>query len=957
MLAPGHRGSRLTVVRRSLGRNFGVAAVVATLLAVIFPGLALAEHPSAKASAAQADVGWDSFGNTPDQNRHSPLTLINEGNVSSLGRLYTVDFRTLDPTVRLGEQSYPIERNGVLYMTTNDGNVWALNATTGAVKWRWTPNDVAVFSDFGIVANRGVAVCDGRVFVMTLDMRVIAINQATGQLEQEVPIAKAVPGATVGYGYSETSAPICYKHTLVLGAAGSEYGVRGFVEAYHTNNLRPAWPNPFWTVPPNGTEWRRLDPLAGGGVNWTPETIDPKTDTLYFGTGSATPLYFPAIRPGSDPRADSVIAVNLKTGRMDWWQQQMSFNEWSYDTSQPPLVYTASVAGKRQRIVSVGTMEGVWFAYNAQTGRPIYQEVKVLDHTEHPALKPGKPVTVFPSSIGGFNYSPASFDPKDQYVVNAAAETGAVLIQAKLTKLQRKQKFTLGDVFLGLSNGDFGASDLGFHDYGSLSAISLASGKVVWKDKTPQPERGGITTTASGLGIAGGGDGVLRIFDVKTGKILWTFQTGHQIAAGASVFSIAGKEYIAITVGGTPTSSNGGTATQLQVFGLGGSSQQSPAPSIPAQAASVSRPASLPAATKHGRLAHRRHRVAATVAATGKARIAAASPVVVQPWNPNTSNVQTVSARLLWNNQPVVGAHVLVGQFPVPRATDKNGSFSYDLDTTQAARHPIRVSSVAGATVSGKALTPGQKRTIMGAAGGFAAYYGITGVHATVRQDGSVLVTGKTSDSSHTAPPPVHLVTYTLRGRVTDAEGKPVQGAIVVTRTQDRNYWTRSDPTNAQGYYTSFFPASDQTDDNPVSMAVGVALGNVSYGGTLGVNTNFARLQSSVMNVQLGSGTSFTISPPTAYNTVVLDGLTIGVRTGGKVIRPLSAHWPTKRGKFSLVLPSSVRGKVVSFFENQFHTTSRFLTSPGGRVDLKSYPRRIAGTIPRDLARVTIPRG
>ena len=132
---------------------------------------------------------------------------------------------------------------------------------------------------------------------------------------------------------------------LIVGAAGSEYGVRGFVMAYHTD-LTPAWPNPFWTIPPAGTEWRRHGTLVGGGVVWTPTTVDTTTNTLYFGTGSATPLYFPSIRPGSNPRADSLIAVNLATGRMKWWQQQMAHNEWSYDTAQPPLVYNAKVGGK-----------------------------------------------------------------------------------------------------------------------------------------------------------------------------------------------------------------------------------------------------------------------------------------------------------------------------------------------------------------------------------------------------------------------------------------------------------------------------------------------------------------------------------------------------------------------------------------------------------------------------------
>ena len=550
------------------------ALIVAALASGVVGGGAAARN-------TVADVGWGGFGNTPDENRHSPLTQVDVGNVSKLGRLFTVDFRQIDPTVRRGEQSYPVEANGTLYVTTNDDNVWALDATTGKVKWRWTPGDVAVFRNFGIVANRGVALCDGHVFVLTLDMTIVSLDPTTGQLQRQVPIAKAVPGASSNYGYSETSAPICADHRVIVGAAGSEYGVRGFVMAYHTD-LTPAWPNPFWTIPPAGTSWRKYGTLVGGGVVWTPTTVDPTTNTLYFGTGSATPLYFPQIRPGSNPRADSLIAVNLATGRMKWWQQQMAHNEWSYDTAQPPLVYTGKVGGKKERIVSVATMEGVWFAYDAASGRPIYQRIKVIDRTEHPALQPGKPVAVFPGSIGGLNYSPASYDPHTNYVFNAAAETAALDTQAVLTPTEKKRKFNLGDVFLGLANGNFGTLLPGWHDHGSVSAIDVNTGKRVWKFNTPEPERGGVTTTDSGIGFSGDGDGVLRAFDLKTGKILWTFQTGAQIASGASLYSVGGKEYVAITVGGTPTSSGGGTASQLQVFGLGGSQQQSPAPQLPA---------------------------------------------------------------------------------------------------------------------------------------------------------------------------------------------------------------------------------------------------------------------------------------------------------------------------------------------------------------------------------------
>src|SRR6185436_9131462 len=152
---------------------------------------------------------------------------------------------------------------------------------------------------------------------------------------------------------------------------------------------------------------------------------------------------------------DSVIAVDLSTGKLKWWQQQLASNQWSYDSSQPPLVYTAKIGGKDRRIVSIATMEGVWFAYDAATGAPIYQRVKVIDNVEHPDLKAGKPVVVYPASIGGLNYSPASFDPQTGYVYNAAAETAAVFVQQTSTQQQR-QAMLAGDVFLGLANGDYG---------------------------------------------------------------------------------------------------------------------------------------------------------------------------------------------------------------------------------------------------------------------------------------------------------------------------------------------------------------------------------------------------------------------------------------------------------------------------------------------------------------------
>jgi alcohol dehydrogenase (cytochrome c) len=903
---------------------------------------------SAGTKASGPNVGWGGFGNTPNELRHSGLTQITKGNVDGLGRVVTVDFHAIDAGVRRGEQSYPVVANGTMYVTTNDDNVWALDATTGKVKWRFQPDNGGVFKNFGIVANRGVALCDGKLFILTLDMTIISLNPANGNLIKRVGIAQAVPGASSNYGYSETSAPICANHRLVVGAAGSEYGVRGFVMAYHTD-LTPAWPNPFWTIPPEGTSWRRFARLAGGGVVWTPTSIDTSTNTLYFGTGSATPLYYPAFRPGPNPRTDSLIAVNLSTGKMKWWQQQMGFNEWSYDTAQPPLVYNARVGGKTRHIVSVGTMEGVWFAYDAKTGQPIYQRVKVIDRTEHPPLQPGKPVAVYPSSLGGLNYSPASYDPGTNYILNAASETAALMTQTKLSPTEKKRKRLLGDIFLGLSNGDFGSFLPGWHDHGSISAIDVNTGKQVWKFKTPEPERGGVSTTDSGLGFAGGGDGVLRAFDLKNGKVLWSFQTGHQIAAGPAIYSVDGKQYIAITSGGTPTSSNGGIASELQIFALGASKTESKPPlrTLANATAPVVQATPKAAAAPVAQVAAR---------AGGAGRMSTQKRLVVQPWKASSNNTRGAVGRVFYGSRPVAGAVVRVGGYTIPQATAKDGTFVYPVDITVARRYIATVTGTTRAMVGGHALSAAQRSALLGTQAGVNVGYAIDGLKAQRQSNGTVLVTGRVHDSAGGAPPPVVLYTYQLSGVVTDPAGKPVQGAIVVTRTADRDFWTFSSPSDAQGRYTSFFSASDEQGADPVPLAVQVAVGPVSYGGATGTNFNFKRLHSSSVNIQLPNATTkpLPVTAPASYTGAVYEGLVVGVTVGGKVVKPLSETWPDARGTFRMVLPASVRGKTLHFWENRRQFFSRFSAAPGKAVDLASWPSGLGDATPVGLASLDV---
>ncbi len=908
---------------------------------------------SADPAASTATVNWSSFGNTLDQNRYSPLTTIDPGNVGQLGRAFTVDLNKIVPGIKKGQQTYPIVVNGTMYITSGDDQVFAVNAATGALLWHYAPDNIATFKNFGIVANRGVAYCDDRVFLLTLDMTIVALDPATGQQLARVPISNAVPGAQANYGYSETSAPICADHRLIVGAAGSEYGARGFVMAYNTPSLTPAWANPFWTIPPNDTEWRKAARIVGGGVVWTPTTVDTTTHTLYIGTGAATPPYYPSLRPGPDPRSDSIIAIDLVTGQMKWWQQQLSSNQWSYDTSQPPMVYTAKIGGKSQRIVSVATMEGVWFAYNAATGAPIYQRVKVIDNVEHPNLQPGKPVVIYPSSLGGLNYSPASFDPQTQYVYNAASETASVLVQQTSAEEER-QALLGGDVFLGLANGDYGQYlQTGWKDYGSVSAIDVATGKRVWKFDTPQPERGGPTTTASGLGFVGGGDGVLRAFDVRTGKVLWTFQTGYQIADGPSVYAVNGTEYIAVGVGGTPTSSSGGTvASQVQVFSLGGSTAQSTPPTI---TAGVRQSASAAAAQAPRSVAISRRENSSI------ARITAPGALFVRSWDANSSNTQMVQGHVTLAGKPVAGAVVDIdGWAAAP--TDQTGAFEYPADITTAARHVATVADVSAATVGGKKLPAAVRSQLLGRTTGISVGYSVSGLSAHVQSGGDVVVSGRLAygDSPAAAPPTVLLYSYELTGKITDANGNPVKGAIVTTRTNDRQYWTQSRPTGANGAYASFLVAADQEGDNPVPMEVGIAVGNTSYAEPLTDQIEFAKLKSATLNVQLpatpGGALVKSSLNPQAIPGAIYQGLLVGVvKAKGGVIHPVSATWPDASGRFQLVLPSSARGLSVSFWEAQRQFFSAASTKPGGPVDLSIYPKSLPSNAPQGLATLKLP--
>jgi len=268
----------------------------------------------------------------------------------------------------------------------------------------------------------------------------------------------------------------------------------------------------------------------------------------------------------------------------------------------------------------------------------------------------------------------------------------------------------------------------------------------------------------------------------------------------------------------------------------------------------------------------------------------------------------------------------------------------------------VKVVGVAHATVNGRPLTGPEKSALLSTGAGISTGYALGGLHAKVQGNGTVLVTGRVADSHGNPPLQVGLYTYQLSGTITDAAGKPVQGAVVTTRTNDRDFWTFSAPSNSNGQYTSFFHASDETDANPVPLNVGVAVGGSSYGGNLGTAANFERNHSSRLDVQLGTGTRYTLSKPNSYPGAIYEGFIVGVTGPKGVVRPLAERWPDGRGNFSMVLPASVRGKTLHFWQNVRQYFSSFAAQPGGSVDLGSWPRALGATSATGIGQLAVPR-
>jgi PQQ-dependent dehydrogenase (methanol/ethanol family) len=547
----------------------GLAAVCGAMLMVL-GGCAKPPADVDGARIARADAepqNWMSYGRTYGEARYSPLDTINADNVSGLGLAWSHDLN-----IGRGQEATPIVVDGVMYVSTAWSLVRAFNAATGEPLWTYdpqVPRDTLVKACCDAV-NRGVAVWKGKVFVGTLDGRLVALDAKTGK-----PVWSALT-VDPAKAYTITGAPRVVRGKVLIGNGGADMatGIRGYVTAYDAETGKLAWR--FHTVPDpsNPTEsaamamalktWKGdlLKARGGGGTVWDAMAYDPELDLLYIGVGNGQPWNQQERSPGGGDNLflTSIVALRPDTGEYVWHYQQNPGETWDYTATQPIILADLSIGGQARKVLMQAPKNGFFYVIDRTNGRLISAEkfvpVNWASHidvatgrpVENPAARyevTGKPALVWPSARGGHSWQPMSFSPKTGLVYIPAQDTKQVYgVEAGYAP--RKMGFNTGVAEDGVVSDAERAASPKAAAY--LLAWDPVRQKEAWRVDRGRPA-GGVLTTGGNLLVQGTPSGHVTILRADTGKALWRFDAQSNPMAGPMTYAVDGEQYIAVMAG------------------------------------------------------------------------------------------------------------------------------------------------------------------------------------------------------------------------------------------------------------------------------------------------------------------------------------------------------------------------------------------------------------------------
>ncbi|MEO8139129.1 MAG: PQQ-binding-like beta-propeller repeat protein, partial [Gemmatimonadota bacterium] len=512
------------------------------------------------ATTLSAQANWTTYGGNDWNQRFSTLAQINTTNVRSL--VPRMIFQT--GIARLGSfENTPIVVDNMMYVTTPYNTAIGYDLNTGKQVWRYEHKLGTSIYCCG-PNNRGVAVHGPHVYMGTLDARLVALDRMTGDVAWDIEVADPA------YGYSITHAPIVIGDMVIVGVSGGEYGIRGHVTAYNAMTGEQMWrwysipapkgdptfdavaPNGWWGTWPthtadgadlhrnvsaekadsakNADAWTR----GGGGV-WMTPAYDKALNTIFVAVGNPSPDLDGGVRPGDNLYTDCVVAIDASTGKTKWYYQTVPHDVWDLDAVSPPVVTT--LAG-RKVVVHAGKTAWV-YVLDATTGKLVRRTENFTPQENMFALPSAEGTRMLPGANGGAEWSPIAIDPRLNYAFVAGLHQPMNYITHNAPL--EKGRLWLGSAFVAIA---------GEEQWGTYSAINLATGKIVWQNKVAQPMMGGALATAGGLTFTGEGNGKFNAFDSRTGKLLWQFQAGAGCNSAPMSFSFKGEQMVAVSCGG-----------------------------------------------------------------------------------------------------------------------------------------------------------------------------------------------------------------------------------------------------------------------------------------------------------------------------------------------------------------------------------------------------------------------
>jgi len=495
--------------------------------------------------------------------RFSPLDQVNKETVKDLVPVWNFSF---GGEKQRGQESQPIVKDGVMYVTASYSRIFAIEIATGEELWQYDaklPDAILPCCD---VINRGAAIFDDLIIFGTLDAKLVALNRKTGKVVWKKRVAKYKDG------YSITAAPMIVKGMVVTGVAGGEFGIVGKVEARDAKTGEVIWTRPtveghmgYLNGKENGISggeagktWPGDLWKSGGAATWLGGTYDPETDLIFMGTGNPAP-WNSHLRPGDNLFSSSRLAINPDTGKIVWHFQTTPHDGWDFDGVNELVSFDYEKDGKTVKAAGTADRNGFFYVLNRENGKFITANPFVsnitwatgIDKNGRPMYtadgRPGNPGTeskgksVFsvPSFLGGKNWMPISYSKNTKMFYVPSNEWGMDIWNQPVS-------YKKGAAYLGAG---FTIKPI-FEDHiGSLKAIDPLTGKIKWNYKNPAPLWAGILSTAGGLVFTGTPEGKFLAFDDETGKILYKFNVGSGIVSSPITWEDNGEQYVAVVSG------------------------------------------------------------------------------------------------------------------------------------------------------------------------------------------------------------------------------------------------------------------------------------------------------------------------------------------------------------------------------------------------------------------------